>query len=240
MDTAKSKILFAEDEEAIAKGIVYNLEKEGYVVTHVADGDSALKELENGTYDLAILDVMLPKQNGFWVLEQARKKNILTPVLMLTALSDTKSRVHGIKSGADDYLGKPFDIEELLARSEALLRRRQWHKEDEPGFKTSLGTLIFDRGAHQLRRADNANRTASLTAMESKLLAMLVDQAQGPDSTRVIPRSELLAKVWGLNEGTQTRTLDMFVARLRQMFSSLGEDSVKIEAMRGVGYRLVL
>ncbi|HRK02324.1 MAG TPA: response regulator transcription factor [Oligoflexia bacterium] len=241
------RVLVVEDEEAIAQGIIYNFERAGYSVFHIKDGAKALALVLEQNFDLVVLDVMLPHKTGFEILETMRTKRNFTPVLMLTALSDTKERVRGIRLGADDYLGKPFDVEELLARAEALLRRSTWSDTSEPHVKAtlspiSLGTIIFDRAAHILRAVpEDKSKSIPLTAMESKLLAALLDQATSSTAPeRFIPRTELLSNIWGFQEGTQTRTLDMFIARLRHYFVELGETNTKIEVLRGVGYRLAL
>lgn len=228
---SKTRILVVEDEKSIAMAMEYNLEKRGYVVELAARGDQGLELGLAKLYDLIILDVMLPGVDGFKICEKLREAQVRTPILMLTARGETENRIKGIRLGADDYLGKPFHLEELLARVEALLRRRDWDRAPEsPHLTYRLGDFIdFDPGNLLLQCDDDR---VTLTLIESKLLQLLVNE-QG----RAVPRAQILKKVWGLHEDTQTRTLDNFVMRLRQHLESLGGSADWIESVRGVGYR---
>jgi len=236
--SSKPRILFAEDEESLAAGIRYNLEKRNYEVTHVTRGDEAVACAHEDLYDLLILDVMMPGLDGFSACEQIRASGNRIPILILTARSEIENRVHGLKLGADDYLGKPFNLEELLARVEVLLRRRNWEQQDFPRIKDTRASdaltteLSFDENLLLLvNRKDG--RKVQLTAMEAKLLALLIEEHK-----RTVSRADILEKVWGLRAETQTRTLDNFIMRLRHHFETIGGEPKWIESVRGVGYRL--
>lgn len=226
-----SRILIVEDERNIALGMSYNLEKRGYAVEVADRGDKGLESALAKDFDLIVLDVMLPALDGFTVCARLRDSGVKTPILMLTARGEIENRVKGIRLGADDYLAKPFNLDELLARVEALLRRREWDR--TPDEKKTLfalpGGIEFDPEQLTLRKA---NATHELTLMECRLLQLLIEQQGKP-----VARATILKKVWGLHEDTQTRTLDNFIMRLRQHFSELGGSPEWIEAVRGVGYR---
>lgn len=226
------RILLAEDESHLARGIVYNLEKRGYEVVHVMRGDDALHAACSEAFDAIVLDVMMPGLDGFAVCETIRERRILTPILMLTARHETSNRIKGLKLGADDYLGKPFDLEELLARIAALLRRKQWASEEpeEPKIYSISGVLL---DVEQLTLGSLPKQVA-LTAIECKLMKLLVTERGKP-----VARTRMLKEVWGLHEETQTRTLDTFVLRLRNRLEDVGGSAEWIESVRGVGYRLV-
>ena len=221
-------ILFAEDEKNLAKGVLYNLETRGYQVTHVERGDQAFELASNEAFDLILLDLMLPGKDGLSICNDLRSAEILTPILMLTAMGDTNHRVEGLNAGADDYLPKPFELEELFARIQALLRRRNW---DSSPTTTRLGPIDLDSNRLLLKNTDG--RVAQLTAIELKLLRLLI-----AEKNKTLSRSEILKKVWGFSEGTQTRTLDNFIMRLRYHLESVGGNPDWIESVRGVGYRL--
>lgn len=226
-----ARILLAEDEAHLSKVIAYNLEKKGYEVFVAERGDKALEAACTQGFDLIVLDIMMPGLDGFEVCEQLRRGNILTPILMLTARHETENRVKGISLGADDYLGKPFVLEELFVRIEALLRRRRWDETQQSApVAYQLGGLKFDANLLQLWCGE---RKASLTAIESKLLQLLI-----VNRGRTIARAQILKRVWGLHEETQTRTLDNFIMRLRNHFDAVGGSGEWIESVRGVGYRL--
>lgn len=235
-DSTKPRILFAEDEDALAAGISYNLERRGYEVTHVPQGNNAVERASTDLYDLIILDVMMPGLDGFGACEKIRQSGNRVPILMLTARSEIENRVRGLKLGADDYLGKPFSLEELLARVEVLLRRSSWQQEfaqkpkESPAPFPLTEEICFDSNLLTLSHQDG--RAIVLTAMEAKLLALLIEQHK-----RTISRAQILEKVWGLHADTQTRTLDNFIMRLRHHFEAVGGEPKWIESVRGVGYR---
>ncbi|MBI3556140.1 MAG: response regulator transcription factor [Deltaproteobacteria bacterium] len=230
--TPLPRILLAEDEKHLAKGISYNLEKRGYEVEVAPRGDTALELGSTQGFDLIILDVMMPGLDGFEVCRELRNRQILTPILMLTARHETENRIRGIQLGADDYLGKPFNLDELLARVEALLRRRKWDEQAPPTQPTDheLGSVLFNTNLMTL--SGSAGQKVSLTVIEARLLQLFI-----AESGRTIARTEILKKVWGFNEETQTRTLDNFIMRLRAHLATVGGSADWIESVRGVGYR---
>lgn len=235
----RPRILLAEDEANLALGIAHNLEKAGYEVELARDGKTAFDRASSEPFDLILLDVMMPKKDGYEVCQELRQKQILTPILMLTALSEPPNRIQGIIAGADDYLGKPFNVEELLARTAALLRRRSWDGFNKTntrsrtlvkiGVKIGEIEFIFDELLLKSR-----TQTAELTLIEAKLLDLLTKNAN-----QLLTRSEILKKVWGFSERVQTRTLDTFIMRLRAHVKTIGGNPDFIESVRGVGYRLV-
>lgn len=230
----RPRVLLAEDEPNIAKGLVYNLEKHGYEVTHEKRGDDALRTASTEGFDLIILDVMMPGLSGFEVCEKLRERAILTPTLMLTARGEVENRIEGLRRGADDYLAKPFNLDELLMRTDSLLRRRRWDGLEEAAAVPTVlavgSNVELDTNRLELRGEAKA---VALTAIEARLLALLV-QEQG----RTLSRARILNKVWGLHEDTQTRTLDNFIMRLRHHLGEVGGSGAWIESVRGVGYRL--
>lgn len=231
----KPRILLAEDEKHLATGICYNLEKRGLDVLVTSRGDQALEVASREGFDLIILDVMMPGLDGFEVCKSLRSRNVLTPILMLTARHETENRIKGITLGADDYLGKPFHLEELLARAEALLRRRRWDDETSTHEKSrresfELGEAIFDSNRLLIK---GPTGEVTLTAIEARLLHLFVTEPG-----RTFTRAQILKKVWGFHEDTQTRTLDNFIMRLRNHIQDVGGASELIASVRGVGYRL--
>ncbi|MGE4232919.1 MAG: response regulator transcription factor [Bacteriovoracia bacterium] len=228
-----ANILVIEDESGLSLGIQYNLEQKGHSVSVCEKGSTGLsKILSDSSIDLVILDAMLPELDGFEILKVSRAQGFMKPVLMLTALHDLKNKLKGLTLGADDYMGKPFALEELIARVDALLRARDWAQNktttqeqtrDFLGASFSVQNLTLKKGTKEKQ----------LTLIESKLLEFLL-QKNGD----VASRAEILQEVWGLNENVQTRTLDNFVARFRSYFEDLGIPTNNLESIRGVGYRL--
>jgi DNA-binding response OmpR family regulator len=228
-------ILLVEDEAHIAEAISYNLEAEQHEVEWVTDGRAAADRLgTDPTPDLVILDVMLPEMNGFEVARRARAAGNYVPILIVTAKDDARDRIRGIEEGADDYLTKPFTLDELLARVRALLRRRRWDgvaPEAAPARSERVGrvTVHFDR--FELETHEGAVR---LTTREVGLLRALIDR-----EGEVVERGELLEKVWGLRADTRTRVIDTFVHRLRRYVEEDPSRPRHIVSVRGRGYRLV-
>jgi DNA-binding response OmpR family regulator len=227
----RPRLLLAEDEPSLAKGLHYNFDKRGYEVTHFARGDDALRAGLTEGFDLIVLDVMMPGLSGFEVCERLRRESIHTPILMLTARSEVENRIKGLNLGADDYLGKPFNLEELMMRAAALLRRRQWNDLPNPPRSTiRIESVEFDTNRLELR---GSRGQAALTAIEARLLQQLVT-SRG----QTLSRAVILRRVWGLHEDTQTRTLDNFIMRLRHHLEAVGGAADWIESVRGVGYRM--
>jgi len=230
-----SRILVVEDEEHLAEGLRFNLEAEGYEVAIASDGLRAVEMLaaRGRGVDLVILDLMLPGLSGFEVLRRARASGDFVPVLILTAKDEIEDRVRGLEEGADDYLVKPFRLDELLARTRGLLRRRRWDGAadgvlPEP-VAIGASTLHYDRFA-----LETPAGVVNLTTREMGLLRALVDRG-GEAATR----GELLESVWGLRPDTRTRVVDSFVVRLRRYLEPDPTRPRHLLTVRGRGYRLV-
>jgi DNA-binding response OmpR family regulator len=219
------RILLVEDEKNMAGFIKRGLEEEHYVVDVARNGEDALFLAETNTYDLIILDIMLPDTSGFSICRDLREKKIDTFILMLTALDDVKDKVLGLKIGADDYLGKPFDFDELLARIGALLRRKRLDK--SPLIK--VADLELNQLTHKIVRA---NKEISLTSKEYSLLEYLMLHANS-----VVTRTQISEHVWNESFDSLTNVIDVFVNRLRNKVDR-GFDKKLIHSLRGTGYIL--
>ena len=219
------RLLLVEDESRVASFIAQGLEGAGYVTEVVGRGGEALDRLRQGhEWDLILLDVGLPDMDGFQVLEEVRKTDQTTPIIMLTARSDVPSRVKGLDLGADDYLPKPFDFDELVARIRAQLR----HDRQQHGSVLATGDLTLDLKA---RRAVRGERTVDLTSREFALLEFFL-RHQG----QVLTRSQLLNGVWGYDFDPRTNVVDVYVGYLRNKLDEPKGESL-IETVRGGGYR---
>ena len=226
----QTNILFVEDQKALRMTVGDRLQNEGYQMDYAADGDEGLLKATTLPFDLIILDVMLPGRDGFAVCEEIRKAGLITPILMLTARGQTKDKVRGLKTGADDYVTKPFHMQELMARVEALLRRA-------PVAEPS-GTIDHFGSTHIDRRGTSVTqngRPVNLSAREFQLLQYFVDNAG-----RTIPRDELVTQVWGYSTSTFTRTVDVHVASLRQKLESDPRQPRHIVTVQRLGYKFVL
>jgi two-component system OmpR family response regulator len=214
------KCLVVEDDRKLALFISRALSEEGYTVDLCGTGTDAVQQVRAGGYDLVVLDWMLPGLDGLSVCREIRQSGLTLPVIMLTARDAVGERVLGLRAGADDYVGKPFDMEELLARIEAVLRRTN-----------AVGKLAFgELEIHRLgNRATLAGKSLDLTTREFGLLLHLAYNAN-----KVVPRSELLAKVWGLAFDPGSNLIDVHIKNLRD---KLGTYACMIDTVRGVGYR---
>jgi two-component system alkaline phosphatase synthesis response regulator PhoP len=223
-----SRILLVEDEPGLVMTITDLLSAEGYEVASAADGDAGLAKASSGGFDLVVLDVMLPRKSGFDICRELRQKGVDTAILMLTAKTQVVDRVVGLKLGADDYLTKPFDPAELLARIEALLRRVQ--KEN----RVPVRTFQFGDVEVNFERAEvkKAGQRLNLAAKELQLLRYLIDNRE-----RVVPREEILQKVWEYASEVSSRTIDVHVAWLRQKLEVNPQLPRHIQTIRGKGYR---
>jgi DNA-binding response OmpR family regulator len=231
-----TQILIVEDEAHIADGLQFNLEAEGYRTTVVDNGRAASNLLADGKtdFDLVILDLMLPEMGGFEVARRARAAGNLVSILMLTAKDDAADVVRGLEEGADDYLTKPFRLDELLARVKGLLRRRRWdgvNALERPPSEVRFGEvcLRFDRFELVTPRG-----TIVLTIREMGLLRALMERDGG-----AVTRGELLEEVWGLRPDTNTRVVDSFIVRLRRYIEKDPSRPEHIVSVRGHGYRLL-
>jgi len=237
MPDAPSRLLVVEDDRNLATGLKLNFELEGYAVDVVHSiRDAGAHLLESGKYAALILDVMLPDNDdgGFVLCRKLRDAGDFTPVLMLTARDRTPDRVRGLEAGADDYLVKPFDLEELLARVRSLLRRRDWeqrHGDDEPTERLHLGDIEIDFASRTTKRGDTEIK---LTALEYDLLRYFAD-----NPGRVLSRQELQEKVWKLDNYPNSRMVDNFILRLRKQLEPDPKEPRHFVAVRGSGYKFV-
>ena len=222
------KILIIEDEEDLVRGIKLNLSDEGYEVDWAGDGEEGLRKAQEGTYDLIILDIMLPKKNGLDICRELRQKKINTPIIMLTAKGEEVDKVLGLEIGADDYMTKPFSIRELLARIKAHLRREKREVKKIP--KTySFGDVEIDFAHFKVKRK---GRELDLTSLEAEILKYFIAH-QG----EVIPRNDLLDKIWGYEKYPTTRTIDNHILKLRKKIEDNPSRPCHILSVYGEGYR---
>jgi DNA-binding response OmpR family regulator len=235
-----SRILVVEDEQHLADGLRYNLEAEHYEVDLVDNGEEALQRLtgEPSRYDLVILDVMLPGIDGFTVATELRTARRFMPVLMLTARGRSEDVLRGFGAGADDYLPKPFELPILLSRVRGLLRRHHWFREEAAvqssppiASEFSFANTSIDFEQLEVRVGD---KRMPLTIMEASLLRYLVQHEGTP-----VRRKEILEKVWGVHEDTDTRAIDNFIVRLRRYIETEPSSPRHLQTVRGVGYRFV-
>jgi two-component system, OmpR family, alkaline phosphatase synthesis response regulator PhoP len=224
----RASVLFVEDEEALQMTVGDRLRKEGYEVEPAANGDEGLEKATRLPFDLIILDVMLPGKSGFDVCREIREAGLITPVLMLTARGQTSDKVNGLKIGADDYVTKPFNMLELMARVEALLRRAPFRPAEQiHGF--DFGSIHVDLAGTEATR-DGA--PVNLSAREFQLLRYLLEHRG-----KTISREELLKQVWGYSADMYTRTVDVHIASLRQKLEDDPKQPKFILTVQGLGYK---
>lgn len=216
------RILLAEDEKPLAKAIVKIFEKNKYSADAAYDGEEALAYLETGNYDVAVLDIMMPKIDGITVLKKIRAEGNTIPVIMLTAKSEIEDRVLGLDSGANDYLPKPFDSRELLARIRAVTRGKT-----ETDAKLRLGNVSLDKTTFELSSASGKYR---LTNKEYQLLEMFMSAPK-----RVFSTEQIMEKVWGYDSEAEINVVWVYVSYLRKKLAAIGSD-IKIRASRNAGY----
>jgi two-component system alkaline phosphatase synthesis response regulator PhoP len=226
-----SRILIVEDEKGLMLTLTDRLLNEGFEVVGAADGVAGLNHALSGEFDLILLDVMLPKKNGYDVCRDLRQKGVNTPVLMLTAKGETIDKVLGLKLGADDYLTKPFEVIELLARIEALLRRSPVQTNGH-----TAGAFRFGNVAVDFKKAEVVKDSSpvELSAMEFKLLQFLIERRG-----EVHSRDNLLDSVWGYDAMPTTRTVDVHIAWLRQKLEENPRHPQFIQTVHGMGYKFV-
>jgi two-component system alkaline phosphatase synthesis response regulator PhoP len=230
--TAKTaRVLVVEDEHHLAAGIAENLELEGYRVDVAHDGKSGLERIVRREHDLVVLDVMLPGMDGFAVCRRAREQGCNTPILFLTAKGELGDRLRGLDAGGDDYLAKPFHLEELLLRVKAILRRWEWYT-DVPQTESVVrfGQNEFD--IHSLQGRSWDGTAHALTQKEAMILKVLSERP-----AEVVSREEMLEAVWGYEAFPSTRTIDNFILRLRKRFERDPSSPRFFHTVRGVGYR---
>ena len=225
------KILIVEDEPNMLKGLKDNLEFEGYETDTASDGKMGLDKIINNSFDLILLDVMLPHISGFDICKKTRAEGIETPIILLTARGEEIDKVLGLELGADDYITKPFSVRELLARIKAILRRNPSSSRNANQEQT-IGLLKVNFNNFE---AQKDGQSLKLSHKEFEVLHYLFDNKQ-----KVIPRDELINKVWGIDGGITTRTVDNFILRLRQKIELNPNDPHIILTVHGVGYKLVI
>lgn len=229
-EARKKRILLVEDEAHLAKGLQFNLTREGYDVVLTGDGEGALEGYHSGEFDMMILDLMLPKLGGLEVVKTIRQKDVRFPVLMLTARSADADRASGLEAGADDYLTKPFHLPELLLRVKGILRRGEWYKEPVRDEEiVHFGDLWINLGTGQ---AKGVSGEFYLTHKEAMIMNLLIS-----NRGKAVSRNELLEKVWGFKPDTETRTVDNFISRLRKYFEKKPQDPEFILTVREKGYQ---
>jgi DNA-binding response OmpR family regulator len=231
-----ARVLVVEDEDAIAQGLVLNLQLKGHEVELARDGREALARLRGARFDLILLDVRLPEVSGFDILQKLRAEGDFTPILMLTARSQPDDVIYGLKMGADDYVVKPFDLAELLARVEGLLRRQAWSRQagapnGERAQRHVFGDYWVDFDTYEAKTREG------VVQLSQKEMAVLRAFLSRPGE--VITRRELLAEVWQLPHHPNTRVVDNVIVALRQAFEEDSSRPRHILSVRGVGYRFV-
>ncbi len=232
MSTDKSiSILLVEDEENLHEALKLNLELEGYTVTSAYDGAAALKAVNGEYFDLIILDVMLPEMDGISVAETVRISNNEVPILILSAKNTSADRVLGLKKGADDYLTKPFNLEELLLRVHKLIdKNKKIQDKTSLGNSYSFGDNIIDFKAQEA--TTRAGQKVQLSKKETMLLKLLIE-----NKNEVVPREKILQAVWGYNVYPTTRTIDNFILNFRKYFEEDSRNPKYFHSVRGVGYK---
>ncbi|MEJ7610413.1 MAG: response regulator transcription factor [Ferruginibacter sp.] len=231
MSNKKFSILLVEDEENLQEALKLNLELEGYEVSSSYDGAHALKTVRSEHFDLIILDVMLPELDGITVCETIRLNDSEIPILILSAKNSSADRVLGLKKGADDYLTKPFNLEELLLRVQKLIK-----KSEQIAVKTPIPDVyVFGENRIDFKAAESFNRAGtkiSLTKKELMLLKLLIE-----NKNEVVTREKILQSVWGYNVYPTTRTIDNFILSFRKYFEEDSRNPRYFHSARGVGYK---
>ncbi len=226
----KKHILIVDDEEHLADALAHNLQFEGFSTTIAYDGDEGLHLARTIQFDLIILDIMMPKLDGLEVCRRLRATGSKVPILFLTAKSADADRLLGLKVGADDYVAKPFLLEELILRIHGIFRRQEWYStppEDQETFRFGDNEVNF-----LTYEATTKERTVRLTEKECMLMKLLVERRD-----QVVSREEILERVWGYRFSTSSRTIDNFIVRLRRYFEDDPKTPRFIHSVRGVGYR---
>jgi len=226
-----ARILVVEDEQHLAEGISENLQMEGYAVEAVGDGESALLRWRAGGIDLMVLDVMLPRRDGFSVCKAIRDEGGRLPILFLTAKTSDDDRVYGLEMGGDDYLGKPFNLRELLLRVRGMLRRQDWYGQALPAGPTvRIGDVTVDFRKGEV--IDPGGERSSLAEKEVLILRLLVERAP-----ELVSRDEILERVWGYEVSPSTRAVEHMVVHLRKLIEPDPERPSYLHTVRGLGYR---
>lgn len=220
------KILLIEDDLSLCRSLKLSLEQQGFQVTVCSEGEEGLFYLLENAHDLVLLDRMLPGINGMEILRQARAKNCVTPVIFLTALGSLEDRIQGLDNGADDYITKPFEFEELMARIRCICRRPKRLALSE---QLTVGDIVYQPEEFLLSKG---SQNCTLSRREGELLALFL---QNPGQT--IPRATIITRVWGPESEIETGNLDNYIHFLRRRLKSLGS-CLELKTARGIGYRL--
>lgn len=225
----KSKILYTEDDETLAFLTKDNLEQNNYEVIHCPDGKSGLESFKDQHFDICIFDIMMPKMDGFELAEEIRKANTDIPIIFLSAKTLKEDRIKGLRLGADDYLVKPFSIEELMLKIEVFLKRSQKNSKVEKSIY-EIGKYQFDTKNFILF---NTDEKIGLTQREAELLKLFLD-----NKNSVLKREQILTALWGTDDYFMGRSLDVFISRLRKILAN--EKGISIENLHGIGFRFVM
>ena len=218
------RILLAEDEKTLSKALVKIFEKNNYSVDAVFNGEDALIYIESGNYDAVVLDIMMPKMDGITVLKKARASGITLPILMLTAKSEIEDRVLGLDSGANDYLPKPFDTKELLARIRCMTRGKE-----STDTKLHMGNIVLDRATFELSSPTDSFRLAN---KEFQMMEMFLLSPH-----QIFSSERIMEKIWGYDSETEINVVWVYISYLRKKLTVLGAD-IQIKASRNIGYSL--
>lgn len=231
IDPNKPSVLLVEDEENLHESLKMNLELQGYQVTSAFDGMQAMKAVQNEYFDLIIMDVMIPEMDGFSVTQNIRLTNTEVPILILSAKDTGADRITGLKKGADDYLTKPFHLEELLLRVQKLIEKnKRLQKTSTVGDTYSFGGNTVDFKAQQA--VTSRGERLDLSKKEAMLLKLLIE-----NKNEVVPREKILQAVWGYNVYPTTRTIDNFILSFRKYFEEDSRSPKYFHSVRGVGYK---
>lgn len=223
------KILYAEDDDTLAFLTKDNLEQNNFIVSHFTDGIDCLKAFKDETYDICIFDIMLPKMDGFTLATEVRKLNTEIPIIFLSAKTLKEDRIKGLRLGADDYLVKPFSIEELLLKIDIFIKRSsKKHVIQQKAF--TIGKYHFDSKNYMLTKGV---KKTTLTQREAQLLELLI-----VNKNVVLKREQILKTIWGDDDYFMGRSLDVFISRLRKILAD--EKNITIENIHGVGFKLSL
>jgi two-component system, OmpR family, alkaline phosphatase synthesis response regulator PhoP len=221
------RIILVDDEQVLAESIRDALQAAKFEVDLASDGMIGYKKITENSYDLIILDVMMPEIDGIDLCKKIRDLNIITPILFLTVNNDPEDRISGLEAGGDDYLGKPFHLKELILRVNKLIERSRWYRLIKENYEFHDNKVNF--GSYELKTWDNHEHT--LTYKEAMILKLLIE-----NTNKVISREDILEKIWGYEAYPSTRTIDNFIVRLRKRLERNPEIPEHLHTVRGVGY----
>ena len=225
----KANILYVEDDSSLSFVIKDNLEENGYTVVHCTDGESAWQQFMKHTFDLCLLDVMLPKKDGFALATQIRKKNALIPIIMLTAKNMDEDKIHGFKTGVDDYITKPFNMQELLLRMEVFLKRTKIDSNVFPS-EVTIGSIVFHYEELELQTLEGIIQLTQKEADLLKYFSLHVNQT--------LKREDILLSVWGKDDYFLGRSMDVFITKLRKHLKA--DPSIEIQTIHGKGFKFLV